>query len=324
MKTALVTGISGQDGLYALELLSAEGYRVVGTSRDSINAKNKFSNKHPNLEILEWDLRNEAQIKEIIQRVKPCEIYNFAAYSSGEKMYENPVDLTIINGLVVTKILDAIKKIDPKVRFVQASSSEMFGLVAGRPQNEFTPFYPRSPYGASKLYGHNMINIYRERHDLFACSAILFNHESPYRGMNFVTRKITNTAAKIKLGLAKELVIGNLEMQRDWLFAGDAVRAMWMMLQAPHAGDYIVSSGSSHSVREFCALAFSRLGMNYEDYVVSSPEFFRPADSINLEGDPSKLIALGWSNSKSFVELVYDMVDNDYVSLKDNQAKNSQ
>jgi GDPmannose 4,6-dehydratase len=239
-------------------------------------------------------------------------------------MYENPVDLTIINGLVVTKILDAIKKIDPKVRFVQASSSEMFGLVAGRPQNEFTPFYPRSPYGASKLYGHNMINIYRERHDLFACSAILFNHESPYRGMNFVTRKITNTAAKIKLGLAKELVIGNLEMQRDWLFAGDAVRAMWMMLQAPHAGDYIVSSGSSHSVREFCALAFSRLGMNYEDYVVSSPEFFRPADSINLEGDPSKLIALGWSNSKSFVELVYDMVDNDYVSLKDNQAKNSQ
>jgi GDPmannose 4,6-dehydratase len=324
MKTALVTGISGQDGLYALELLSAEGYRVVGTSRDSINAKNKFSNKHPNVEILEWDLRNEAQIKEIIQRVKPCEIYNFAAYSSGEKMYENPVDLTIINGLVVTKILDAIKKIDPKVRFVQASSSEMFGLVAGRPQNEFTPFYPRSPYGASKLYGHNMINIYRERHDLFACSAILFNHESPYRGMNFVTRKITNTAAKIKLGLAKELVIGNLEMQRDWLFAGDAVRAMWMMLQAPHAGDYIVSSGSSHSVREFCALAFSRLGMNYEDYVVSSPEFFRPADSINLEGDPSKLIALGWSNSKSFVELVYDMVDNDYVSLKDNQAKNSQ
>jgi len=321
MKTALVTGISGQDGLYALELLSAEGYRVVGTSRDSINAKNKFSNKHPNLEILEWDLRNEAQIKEIIQRVKPCEIYNFAAYSSGEKMYENPVDLTIINGLVVTKILDAIKKIDPKVRFVQASSSEMFGLVAGRPQNEFTPFYPRSPYGASKLYGHNMINIYRERHDLFACSAILFNHESPYRGMNFVTRKITNTAAKIKLGLAKELVLGNLEMQRDWLFAGDAVRAMWMMLQAPHAGDYIVSSGSSHSVREFCALAFSRLGMNYEDYVVSSPEFFRPADSINLEGDPSKLLALGWSKSMNFVELVYNMVDNDYIVLKEDHLK---
>lgn len=324
MKTALVTGISGQDGLYALELLSAEGYRVVGTSRDSINAKYKLSNKHPNLEILEWDLRNEAQLEEIIQRVKPCEIYNFAAYSSGEKMYENPIDLTIINGLGVTKILDAIKKIDPKVRFVQASSSEMFGLVASRPQNEFTPFYPRSPYGASKLYGHNMINIYRGRHDLFACSAILFNHESPYRGMNFVTRKITNTAAKIKLGLAKELVLGNLEMQRDWLFAGDAVRAMWMMLQAPHAGDYIVSSGSSHSVREFCALAFSRLGMNYEDYVVSSPEFFRPVDSINLEGDPSKLIALGWSKTKSFVELVYDMVDNDYVSLKDNQAKMSQ
>jgi len=323
MKTALVTGISGQDGLYALELLSAEGYRVVGTSRDSINAKNKLSNKHPNLEILEWDLRNEARIKKIIQRVKPCEIYNFAAYSSGEKMYENPIDISMINGLGVTKILDAIKEIDPKVRFVQASSSEMFGLVVGRPQNEFTPFYPRSPYGASKLYGHNMINIYRDRHDLFACSAILFNHESPYRGMNFVTRKITNTAAKIKLGLAKELVLGNLEMQRDWLFAGDAVRAMWMMLQAPHAGDYIVSSGSSHSVREFCALAFSRLGMNYEDYVVSSPEFFRPADSINLEGDPSKLLALGWSKSMNFVELVYNMVDNDYMVLKEDHLNKS-
>ena len=318
MKTALVIGVSGQDGHYALNLLSKEGYRVVGTSRDSIKAINQLSLKYPNLEILEWDLRNEVQIREIIQRVKPSEIYNFAAYSSGEKMYENPVDLTVINGLGVTKILDAIKEIDPKIRFVQASSSEMFGLVASKPQNELTPFNPRSPYGAAKLYAHNMINIYRERYGLFACSAILFNHESPYRGMNFVTRKITHTAARIKLGLAKELVLGNLEMQRDWLFAGDAVRAMWFMLQAPSASDYIVSSGYSHSVREFCALAFSRLGIVYQDYVKSSPEFFRPADSINLEGDSSKLQALGWSKSKSFDELVIDMVDNDYKLLKEN------
>jgi GDPmannose 4,6-dehydratase len=318
MKTALVIGVSGQDGRYALNLLSKEGYRVVGTSRDSIKAINQLSLKYPNLEILEWDLRNEVQIREIIQRVKPSEIYNFAAYSSGEKMYENPVDLTVINGLGVTKILDAIKETDPKIRFVQASSSEMFGLVASKPQNELTPFNPRSPYGAAKLYAHNMINIYRERYGLFACSAILFNHESPCRGMNFVTRKITHTAARIKLGLAKELVLGNLEMQRDWLFAGDAVRAMWFMLQAPSASDYIVSSGSSHSVREFCALAFSHLGIDYQDYVKSSPEFFRPADSINLEGDSSKLQALGWSKSKSFDELVIDMVDNDYKSLKEN------
>lgn len=312
MKKALVIGVTGQDGHYALNLLSKEGYRVVGTSRDSIKAINQLCLKNPNLEILEWDLRNEVQIREIIQRVKPSEIYNFAAYSSGEKMYENPVDLTVINGLGVTKILDAIKEIDPKIRFVQASSSEMFGLVASKPQNELTPFNPRSPYGAAKLYGHNMVNVYRERYHLFACSAILFNHESPHRGINFVTRKITHTAAKIKLGLADKLVLGNLEIQRDWIFAGDAVRAMWMMLQAPHATDYIVSGGVSHSVREFCALAFSRLGMNYEDYVVSSPEFFRPAESINLEGDPSKLHAIGWSKSKSFNELVYSMVDNDY------------
>jgi len=318
MKTALIIGITGQDGRYALKLLSKEGYRVVGTSRNSIKAINHLSLKHPNLEILEWDLRNEIQIREIIQRVKPSEVYNFAAYSSGEKMYENPVDLAVINGLGVTKILDAIKEIDPKIRFVQASSSEMFGLVASKPQNELTPFNPRSPYGAAKLYAHNMINIYRERYGLFACSAILFNHESPYRGMNFVTRKITHTAARIKLGLAKELVLGNLEMQRDWLFAGDAVRAMWLMLQAPSASDYVVSSGSSHSVREFCALAFSHLGIDYQDYVKSSPEFFRPADSINLEGDSSKLQALGWSKSKSFDELVIDMVDNDYKSLKEN------
>jgi GDPmannose 4,6-dehydratase len=318
MKTALVIGITGQDGHYALKLLSKEGYRVVGTSRDSIKAINQLSLMHPNLEILEWDLRDEIQIREIIQKVKPSEVYNFAAYSSGEKMYENPVDLTVINGLGVTKILDAIKEIDPKIRFVQASSSEMFGLVENKPQNELTPFNPRSPYGAAKLYGHNIVNVYRERYHLFACSAILFNHESPYRGMNFVTRKITHTAARIKLGLAKELVLGNLEMQRDWLFAGDAVGAMWFMLQAPSASDYIVSSGSSHSVREFCALAFSRLGIDYQDYVKSSPEFFRPADAINLEGDSSKLQALGWSKSKSFDELVIDMVDNDYNTLKEN------
>ena len=316
MKTALVIGISGQDGLYALELLSDKGYRVVGTSRESINTKDKLSLKHPNLEIYEWDLKNEIQIKEIILREKPCEIYNFAAYSSGEKMYENPIELTIINGLGVIKILNAINEIDSKTRFVQASSSEMFGAVSIKPQNESTPFRPRSPYGAAKLYAHNMINIYRERYGLFACSAILFNHESPYRGMNFVTRKITHTAASIKLGLANELVLGNLEMQRDWLFAGDAVRAMWFMLQAPYAGDYIVSSGSSHSVREFCALAFSRLGMDYQDYVKSSPQFFRPADSVNLEGDSSKLHALGWSKSMNFEELVIEMVDYDYKSLK--------
>ena len=317
MKTAIITGISGQDGLYMAELLLEEGCRVIGTTRDINHARLSLpTHLNGRVELFDWDVDNELQLRRIIEKVAPQEIYNFAAYTSGEKMFEDPVGIGLINGLAVAKILNAIKELDPAIRFAQASTSEMFGKVLHKPQTEETPFYPRSPYAAAKLYGHHMIDVYRERYSLFACSAILFNHESPRRGLNFVTRKITRTAAKIKLGLAKELVLGNLDVQRDWIFAGDAVRAMRMMLLAPVASDYVVASGISRSVRHFCEVAFDYLGMNYEDYVTSSPEFFRPLDSINLEGNPQKLNALGWQTQVSFEHLVQNMVQSDLAHLQ--------
>ena len=316
MKTAIITGISGQDGLYMAEFLLEKGYRVIGTSRDVRGARQSMPKGLVDIiQLHEWDADSLPQLSEIIEIVNPNEIYNFAALSSGEKMYQDPAAIGLINGLAVSKILSAIQELNPQIRFCQASSSEMFGKVPHAPQTETTPFNPRSPYGAAKLYGHQMIDIYRERYSLFACSAILFNHESPRRGLNFVTRKITHTAAQIKLGLAKQLVLGNLDMKRDWTYAGDAIKAMWLMLQTPEATDYIVASGISRSVRHFCKAAFDRLNLNYEDYVSTSPEFFRPIDSVNLEGDPQKLKALGWSPSLSFEQLVEKMVDSDLALL---------
>jgi len=317
MKTAIITGISGQDGLYMAEFLLKKGYRVVGSSRDVHGARQSMPKELVDLiELFEWDVDNYPQLLKIIASAHPSEIYNFAALSSGEKMYLDPAAIGHINGLAVSKILSAIQELNPQIRFCQASSSEMFGKVIHAPQTETTTFNPRSPYGAAKLYGHQMIDIYRERYGLFACSAILFNHESPRRGLNFVTRKITHTAAQIKLGLAKQLVLGNLDMKRDWLYAGDAVKAMWMMLQTPEATDYIVASGISRSVRQFCKAAFDHLNLNYEDYVITSPEFFRSIDSVNLEGNAQKLKALGWSTSLSFEQLVDKMVDSDLALLQ--------
>ena len=316
MKTAIITGISGQDGLYMAEFLLEKGYRVIGTSRDVRGARQSMPKGLVDIiQLHEWDADSLPQLSKIIEIVNPNEIYNFAALSSGEKMYQDPAAIGLINGLAVSKILSTIQELNPQIRFCQASSSEMFGKVLHAPQTETTPFNPRSPYGAAKLYGHQMIDIYRERYGLFACSAILFNHESPRRGLNFVTRKITHTAAQIKLGLAKQLILGNLDMKRDWTYAGDAIKAMWLMLQTPEATDYIVASGTSRSVRQFCKAAFDRLNLNYEDYVSTSPEFFRPIDSVNLEGDPQKLKALGWSPSLSFEQLVEKMVDSDLALL---------
>ena len=318
MKTAIITGISGQDGLYMAEFLLEKGYRVIGTSRDVRGARQSMPKGLVDIiQLHEWDADSLPQLSKIIEIVNPNEIYNFAALSSGEKMYQDPAAIGLINGLAVSKILSTIQELNPQIRFCQASSSEMFGKVLHAPQTETTPFNPRSPYGAAKLYGHQMIDIYRERYGLFACSAILFNHESPRRGLNFVTRKITHTAAQIKLGLAKQLILGNLDMKRDWTYAGDAIKAMWLMLQTPEATDYIVASGTSRSVRQFCKAAFDRLNLNYEDYVSTSPEFFRPIDSVNLEGDPQKLKALGWSPSLSFEQLVEKMVDSDLALLTD-------
>lgn len=318
MKTAIITGISGQDGLYMAEFLLEKGYRVIGTSRDVRGARQSMPKSLMGIiQLHEWDADSLPQLSKIIEIVNPNEIYNFAALSSGEKMYQDPAAIGLINGLAVSKILSTIQELNPQIRFCQASSSEMFGKVLHAPQTETTPFNPRSPYGAAKLYGHQMIDIYRERYGLFACSAILFNHESPRRGLNFVTRKITHTAAQIKLGLAKQLILGNLDMKRDWTYAGDAIKAMWLMLQTPEATDYIVASGTSRSVRQFCKAAFDRLNLNYEDYVSTSPEFFRPIDSVNLEGDPQKLKALGWSPSLSFEQLVEKMVDSDLALLTD-------
>jgi GDPmannose 4,6-dehydratase len=317
MKTALITGVSGQDGLYAVELLTEKGYRIVGTTRDIRRASAYIpSALLDRIELYQWDANSYTQLCEIMLKVMPIEIYNFAGLSSGEKMYEDPVSVGNINGMIVTKILAAIRYIDPTIKFCQASSAEMFGDVYVNPQDELTPFNPLSPYGAAKLYGHNMINIFRDRHGIFACSAVLYNHESPRRGLNFVTRKITYTAAQIKLGLANELILGNLDMRRDWLFAGDSVKAMWMMLQESKAGNYVVASGVDRSIRDFCKVAFNYLDMNYRDYVVSSPKFFRPIDSINLIGNAKKLESIGWSTTKSFEQLIHEMVDSDLELLK--------
>jgi GDPmannose 4,6-dehydratase len=322
MKTALITGISGQDGFYMAKLLLEKGYKVIGTSRNAEIALRSIPNSIASkIELFDWDVDQKLVLGQLIHTYRPSEIYNFAAVTSGEKMYESPDEIGLINGLAVVKILNLIKEIDPQIRLCQASSSEMFGRPLSSPQNENTPFQPQSPYAASKLYAHQMIGIYRERYGIFACSAILYNHESPLRGFNFVSRKITHAAAMIKLGLAKQLVLGNLDIERDWMFAGDAVNAMFMVLQKEAASDYIISGGISRSVRTFCQIAFDCLEMNYEDYVVSSPEFFRPIDSINLLGNPNKLEGIGWTPSISFEGLVKKMVDYDLALIRQSHFK---
>jgi GDPmannose 4,6-dehydratase len=319
MQTALITGITGQDGTYLAELLLTKKYRVIGAVRDVQNAKRLlFSELKNSVELVAWDMLDQGRMEEVLQEYCPAEIYNFAAYSSGAEMYDDPIGVGEVNGLAVARILEAIRKTDVKIRFCQASSREIFGEAVESPQTESTPTNPRSPYGAAKLYADSMIRIYRQRYSLFACSAILFNHESPRRGLGFVTRKITHEAAKIKLGLEKELHLGNLDAQRDWGYAGDYVRAMWLMLQQSRADDYVVATGKAHSVRELCEFAFSHLGLDYRDYVREDASAYRPIEPALLVGSATKAGSeLSWRPEIEFKELVHMMVDADLINLSE-------
>ena len=313
MPTALITGINGQDGSYLAELLLSKGYQVVGMVRRSSTVTfERIEHIQDDILIVQGDLHDQSSLVALLEEYKPDEVYNLAAQSFVPTSWNQPLLTAEVTGLGVARLLEAIRLVDPKIRFYQASSSEMFGKVLEVPQNEATPFYPRSPYGVAKVYGHWITVNYRESFDLFACSGILFNHESPRRGLEFVTRKISSTAAKIKHGLTKELRLGNLESQRDWGFAGDYVEAMWMMLQHKTADNFVIGTGETHSVREFCELAFGCVGLNYQDYVVQDQRFYRPAEVDLLISDPSRAKKeLGWQTKVSFKQLVEMMVEAD-------------
>lgn len=318
MKTALVTGITGQDGSYLAEFLLEKGYRVVGmTRRSSTDSNERIEHLGERLELIQGDLLDQASLTTAIQTIKPTEIYNLAAQSFVPTSWNQPVLTGEFTGLGVTRILEAIRQTDPSVRFYQASSSEMFGKVRESPQTELTPFHPRSPYGVAKAYGHFLTVNYRESFGMYAVSGILFNHESPRRGHEFVSRKVTDGAARIKLGLASELRMGNLDAQRDWGFAGDYVRAMWQMLQQSEPSDFVVATGVAHSVRELCQIAFERLGLDYERYVVIDQELYRPAEVDHLLGDASRARSvLGWEPEVDFRSLIEMMADADFARLK--------
>ena len=318
MKTALVTGVTGQDGSYLAELLLQEGYRVVGMVRrtSTINFS-RLEHIQDHIEIVQGDLLDQSSLVSILSEHHPDEVYNLAAQSFVPTSFTQPVLTGEFTALGVTRILEAIRIVNPRIRFYQASSSEMFGKVQEVPQRETTPLYPRSPYGVAKVYGHWITINYRESYDIFGCSGILFNHESPRRGLEFVTHKISHGAAKIKLGMAKELRLGNLEARRDWGFAGDYVRAMWLMLQQENPDDYVVATGETHSVREFVEEAFSHLEMDWRDHVVQDQKFYRPAEVDLLVGDPSKAgRVLGWEPTVDFRALVRMMVEHDLEALK--------
>ncbi|HTV73786.1 MAG TPA: GDP-mannose 4,6-dehydratase [Candidatus Acidoferrales bacterium] len=317
-KTALITGITGQDGSYLAELLLGKGYRVIGmTRRSSTDVHERIEHVVDQIEIVSGDLLDQSSLTTIVAETKPDEIYNLAAQSFVPTSWTQPVLTGEFTALGVTRILEAIRAVNPKIRFYQASSSEMFGKVVETPQRESTPFYPRSPYGVAKVYGHWITVNYRESYDLFAVSGILFNHESPRRGKEFVTRKITDGVARIKFGLAHELRLGNLDAQRDWGFAGDYVRAMWLMLQQSAPDDYVVATGRTHTVREFVRLAFAAVDLPYEKYVVSDPRYYRPAEVDLLVGDPGKAArALGWQPEVTFEQLVERMVHADLERLR--------
>ena len=313
MKKALITGITGQDGSYLAEWLLAQGYQVTGmVRRASTETFDRIAHFKDQISLRQADLLDQFSLVKLLDDVQPDEIYNLAAMSFVPTSWSQPVLTGEFTALGVTKVLEAMRMVCPKAHFYQASSSEMFGKVLETPQSETTPFYPRSPYGVAKAYGHFITVNYRESYSLFACSGILFNHESPRRGKEFVTRKITDAVARIKLGTQKELRMGNLDAKRDWGFAGDYVRAMWLMLQQDVADDFVVATGETHSVRKFLEIAFAHVGLNYEDYVVIDPEFIRPAEVELLLGNPAKAKAqLGWQPNVSFEQLVTRMVDAD-------------
>jgi GDPmannose 4,6-dehydratase len=312
-KRALITGVTGQDGSYLAEFLLEQGYDVIGMVRrtSTVNFE-RIKHIQDDITLTTGDLMDEVSLVSILQEYRPTEVYNLAAQSFVQTSWAQPVFTGETTALGVTRMLDAIRIVDPTIRFYQASSSEMFGKVQAVPQCETTPFYPRSPYGVAKVYGHWITVNYRESYNMFACSGILFNHESPRRGLEFVTRKITYHVALIKHGLTNELRLGNLDAKRDWGFAADYVRAMWLMLQQDQPDDYVIAMGETHSVREFVELAFAHAGLNYKDYVVQDERFMRPAEVDLLVGDFSKAQAhLGWQPATSFEELVRLMVDAD-------------
>ena len=318
MPKALITGITGQDGSYLAEALLRKGYEVVGMVRRSSTVNyERIAHIQGSIDFVNGDLLDQISLIDAIKIHEPDEIYNLAAQSFVQTSFGQPVLTGETTALSVTRMLDAIRIVNPKIRFYQASSSEMFGKVAEVPQTEATPFHPRSPYGVAKVYGHWITVNYRESYNLHASSGILFNHESPRRGLEFVTRKISYGAASIKLGLEEKLSLGNLDAKRDWGFAGDYVEAMWMMLQQEQPDDYVICSGMTHSVREFCDLAFNHLGLNYEDHVVVDEQFFRPAEVDLLVGDYGKAKrVLAWEPSTSFRDLVAMMVEADLALLE--------
>ncbi len=318
MPKALITGITGQDGSYLAEFLLDRGYEVIGmVRRTSTTNFDRIRDFQDRITIVQGDLLDQVSLIHLLQEYRPDEVYNLAAQSFVPTSFTQPVLTGEFTALGVTRLLDAIRIVDRKIRFYQASSSEMFGKVQEVPQRETTPFYPRSPYGVAKVYGHWITVNYRESYGLFACSGILFNHESPRRGLEFVTRKISHGVARIKLGLANELRLGNLDARRDWGYAPDYVRAMWLMLQQDQPDDYVVATGETHSVREFCQVAFDHVGLDWEKYVVVDPKFYRPAEVDLLVGDARKASQmLHWQPTVTFQQLVRIMVDADLATLQ--------
>jgi GDPmannose 4,6-dehydratase len=312
-QTALITGITGQDGSYLAEFLLEKGYRVVGMTRRSSTVSNeRIAHLEDRIEFVQGDLLDQASLVSALREVDPDEVYNLAAQSFVPTSWNQPVLTGEFTGLGVTRMLEAVRQVDGGIRFYQASSSEMFGKVREVPQTELTPFHPRSPYGVAKAYGHFLTVNYRESYGMYAVSGILFNHESPRRGLEFVSRKVTDGAARIKLGLATELPMGNLDAERDWGYAADYVQAMWLMLQQPEPTDYVIATGVAHSVRDLCQIAFERVGLDYLRHVKLDAKFNRPAEVDHLLGDATKAHAnLGWQPTVSFRELIEMMVDAD-------------
>lgn len=317
-KRALITGLTGQDGSYLAELLLEEGYDVHGVvRRSSTESFERIDHIKDKINLVQADLTDQVSVIGAIDEIRPTEVYNLAAQSFVPTSWNQPILTGDVTALGVTRVLEAIRMVDKNIRFYQASSSEMFGKVQEVPQSESTPLYPRSPYGVAKVYGHWITINYRESYDIYACSGILFNHESPRRGLEFVTRKVTDAVARIKLGKQEELRLGNLDAQRDWGFARDYVRAMWLMLQQDSPDDYVISSGEMHTVREMCEIAFGHVDLDMNDYVVVDPKFYRPAEVQELMGDCSKAKkSLGWEPETTFKQLITMMVDADLERLK--------
>ncbi len=318
MKKALITGVTGQDGSYLSEFLLEQGYEVHGmVRRCSSQNFSRIEHIKDKIALHQADLLDQSSLEALVRDVQPDEVYNLAAMSFVPASWTQPIMTSDFTGLGVTRMLEAIRLVKPDAKFYQASSSEMFGKVESEPQNEQTPFHPRSPYGVSKVYGHFITVNYRESYNIYGCSGILFNHESPRRGIEFVTRKITDAVARIKLGWQDKLFLGNLDACRDWGFAGDYVKAMWLMLQQDQPDDYVIATGEKHSVREFVSLAFDRVGLNYEKYVEIDPKFYRPAEVCTLCGDASKAKQiLNWEPDVDFNQLVNMMVDADLKSVQ--------